>query len=477
MPRPCCQSLRGRVDGAALLALDKLVKFLRTLPAPRVRSCLRRFGLLASLLSAAAGLARDDRDRPLIVRVELHGIVNPVKVRHIEQALTRAKEERASLVLLSIDTPGGLVSSMQEIVSDITNSPVPVVGFVEPRSAQATSAGALILLATDVAGMMPDTRVGAAHPVGAGEPLEGAVEEKATNTLVSLAKSLARRRGRPEDLAAGMVRESTSYTAQEAHEKKIVEVIATDEADLLRQVEGRTLQIGGKSTTIQTAGASRIEIELSWSNELLDAIANPTLASILLSVGVLGITYELAAPGIGLGGIVGIVSLCLGLLGMSVLPLQLAGFLLLAAGLVAIALELAVPTHGLLGLGGVLALAAAGLVLIDEGSYFGGVQRIDFTLFLPTIIMLTVGLIGFATLTRKAMRAPPQLGPSALRGKSGMAKSHFVPKEGGFTGSVFVDGALWQAIAAAEIAEGDAVEVEEVLSQPMRLAVRRKGAL
>ena len=456
------------------MPLTKLVKFLRTLPGSRVRSCLRRFVLLASMFGAAAGFARDGQ--PMIVRVELHGIVNPVKVRHIAQALERAKDERASLVLLSIDTPGGLVSSMQEIVSNITNSPVPVIGFVEPRSAQATSAGALILLATDVAAMMPDTRVGAAHPVGAGEPLEGAIEEKATNTLVSLAKSLAQRRGRPEDLAAGMVRESTSYTAQEAKEKNIVEILANDEADLLRQLEGRTLQFDGKPLTLHTHAASRIEVELSWSNELLDSIANPTLASILLSVGVLGITYELAAPGIGLGGIVGIVSLCLGLLGMSVLPLQLAGFLLLAAGLLAIALELAIPSHGLLGLGGVLALAAAGLVLIDEGSYFGGTQRINLMLFMPTIVAMALGLIALATLTRKAMRAPPQLGPSALLGKAGTAKSHFVQKDEGFTGSVFVDGALWQAIATAEIAEGDAIEVEEVLSQPMRLAVRRKGA-
>ncbi len=418
--------------------------------------------------------ARDSQ--PLIVRVELRGIVNPVKVRHIKQALERAKTERATLVLLSIDTPGGLVSSMQEIVSDITNSTVPVVGLVEPRTAQATSAGALILLATDVAAMLPDTRVGAAHPVGAGAPLEGAMEEKATNTLAALAKSLAARRKRPEDLAVGMVRESTSHTAQEAKEKGLVELIANDEADLLKQLEGRTLEFAGKPLTLHTHAASRIEVELSWTNELLDTIANPTLASILLSVGVLGITYELAAPGIGLGGIVGVVSLCFGLLGMSVLPLQLAGFLLLAAGLVAIALELALPSHGLLGLGGVLALAAAGLVLIDEGSYFGGVQRIDLTLFMPVVVALAVGLIGLATLTRKALRAPQQLGPEAMRGKSGTAKSRFTRKEADYTGSVFVDGALWQATAEGEIVEGDAIEVVDVLTQPMRLSVRRKGA-
>jgi membrane-bound serine protease (ClpP class) len=413
--------------------------------------------------------------QPLILHLELHGVVNPIKARHVKQALERAKREHADFVLLSIDTPGGLVSSMQDIVSSITNSSVPVVGFVEPSSAQATSAGALVLLATDIAAMQPGTRMGAAHPVGAGTNLEGAMEEKATNTLAALAKSLAARRGRPEDLAAALVVQSTSHTAQEALDKKLVEIVASDEADLLKQLEGRSFDHGGKTVTLHTAAANRIEVELSWSNELLDAIADPTLASILLSIGVLGITYELAAPGIGMGGIIGVVSLCLGLLGMSVLPFQLAGVLLLAAGLLAIGLELAIPTHGLLGLGGMLALAFAGVVLIDESGYFGAVQRIQVSLVLPIVGVLALGVIGLATISRKALKAPVQLGPAALRGKAGTAKCSFTQKGTAFTGSVFVDGALWQAVAAAEVADGDAIEVEEVLSRPMRLKVRRTG--
>jgi membrane-bound serine protease (ClpP class) len=428
------------------------------------------------VLWAALYLSPAHAELPLILHVELHGVVNPIKARHVKQAIERASKEGADLVLLSIDTPGGLVSSMQDIVGTITNAPLPVVGFVEPNTAQATSAGALILLATDVAAMQPDTRMGAAHPVGNGEPLEGAMEEKATNTLAALAKSLAARRGRPEDLAAALVRESTSHTAQEALDNRLIELVATDQADLLQKLEGRRLEHAGKSLTLRTHAARRIEIELSWSNELLDAIANPTLASILLSIGVLGITYELAGPGIGLGGIVGLVSLCLGLLGMSVLPMQLAGILLLATGLIAIALELAIPTHGLLGLGGIFALGVAAVVLIDEGGYYGAVQNVELGVFLPIVAALTLAMVGLATVSRKALRAPFQLGPDALRGKSGTAKSAFLQKDAEFSGSVFVDGALWQAFAADPIGEGDAIEVEGVLSQPMRLKVRRKGA-
>jgi membrane-bound serine protease (ClpP class) len=438
-----------------------------------VRACRRILCAFAWVLTLAFAPAR--ASQPLLVHVELHGVINPIKARHVKQAFERAEREHANFVLLSIDTPGGLVSSMQEIVSTITNSPLPVVGFVEPNSAQATSAGALILLATDIAAMQPGTRMGAAHPVGNGQPLEGAMEQKATNSLVSLAKSLAARRGRPQDLAAALVRESTSHTAQEALDKHLVELIATDQADLLRQLDGRTLEHAGKTIALQTNAANRIEVELSWSNELLDTIANPTLASILLSIGVLGITYELAAPGIGMGGIIGLISLCLGLLGMSVLPMQLAGFLLLAAGLLAIALELALPTHGLLGLGGILALGFAAVVLVDEAGYFGAVQRIELSLFLPIVAALAIGVIALATITRKAMTAPFQLGPSAMRGKPGTAKSHFTQNGTEWSGSVFFDGALWQAIADAELREGEAIEVVEVLSQPMRLKVRRKG--
>ena len=437
----------------------------------RIRPLVPLALLLDLLLTPASA------EPPLIAHVALQGVVNPIKARHLKQAIERAHESRAGFVILSIDTPGGLVSSMQDIVSTITNSPVPVVGYVEPRSAQATSAGALILLATDIAAMQPGTRLGAAHPVGTSGPLEGAVEEKATNTLAALAKSLAARRGRPEDLATGMVRESTSYTAEEALDKHIVELLAKDSADLRAQLDGRTLEHGGKTLTLHTPTSQPLEIELSWSNQLLDAIADPTLASILVSIGVLGITYELAAPGIGLGGILGLVSLCLGLLSMSALPIQLAGVLLLAAGLIAIGLELALPTHGMLGLGGVLALAAAALVLIDDTGYFGAVQRIELALFLPTVAGLTLGLFALVAVTRKALHAPLQLGPSALCGKTGLAKTSFVQNGINFTGSVFIDGALWQAFAEADVANGDAVEVVEVFSHPMRLKVRRKGTL
>lgn len=267
----------------------------------RFRRTFRLFAFFAAFVSASFALSVRAAG-PIIFHATVEGVINPVKARYVKQALERARDQEAELVLLSINTPGGLVSSMQDIIDEITRSAVPVVGLVEPKTGQATSAGAFILLATDVAGMLPDARVGAAHPVGAGEPLKGAVEQKATNSLVSLAKSLAARRGRPENVAEGIVRESVSYTAQEAEKQKLVEMVVSSRADFLAALDGRHLDFKDRQATLSTKRASVVDFPLSWTNQLLDKIADPTIASILLTIGVLGILYELSAPGIGMWG-------------------------------------------------------------------------------------------------------------------------------------------------------------------------------
>ncbi|HEY3493497.1 MAG TPA: ATP-dependent Clp protease proteolytic subunit, partial [Polyangiaceae bacterium] len=188
---------------------------------------------LAFLILCSASSAFAAPGRYLHIRVD--GVINPIKQRYVERSLARAVEERADFLLITIDTPGGLVSSLQNITTAITNAPLPVVGFVEPQSAQATSAGAFILLATDVAAMAPGTRVGAAHPVGGDKPLEGAMDEKATNSLASLVKSLAARRGRPPAPAEAMVRESKSFTETEAKAAGLIEILAVNRAHLLSE--------------------------------------------------------------------------------------------------------------------------------------------------------------------------------------------------------------------------------------------------
>jgi len=403
-----------------------------------------------------------------VIRIRVEGVITPIKARYVHQALELARERQAAFLLLSLDTPGGLVTSMQAIVSDITNSPIPVVGYVEPPTAQATSAGAFILLATDVAAMAPGTQVGAAHPVGADKNLEGAMAEKATNSLVALAKSLAARHGRPESYAESIVRESKSYTADEAKKLSAVEIIAPNQAALLEALEGYKIETPDRNVVLSARGAVVVDRPMSWHNRLLDVIANPTLASILLSLGVLGILYELSSPGIGLAGIVGTICRVLALVALSTLPLKLGGFVLLLAGFIAIAVEVKSPAHGALALGGVASLVLGALVLVDEAGYFGGVQKLDFRIFLPFVVTVTAAFLFFATIAQRAQKAPVQTGLSSLTGARGVAKTGISP-EGGM---VFVAGARWQALSKAAIAEGSEVIVEEVLSHPTRLSVR-----
>lgn len=407
------------------------------------------------------------------VHTRIEGVINPVKARHLQNALEKARTSGASFIVVSLDTPGGLVASMEEICNQVTNAKIPVVGFVEPKTAQATSAGAFILLATDIAAMAPNTRVGAAHPVGLNGSLDKVLDEKATNSLVSLAKSLAARRGRPEAIAEKIVRESASFTAVEAKDAKVVEIAAANLDDLLRQLDGRKIDVGGRSVTLATKGAIRIEYPMSRAHRILDAVTEPTVASILVTIGVLGILYELSSPGIGMAGIVGVLSLVLGLLGGAALPFEIGAVLLIVAGLIAIALEVKVPSHGLLGIGGIVALIAGGLLLIDEGQYFGAVQVVDFRIFAPSALISAALFIAVATTARRALAARPQSGLESFAGRHGHAKTPFESTAAGYAGTVFVDGARWQAVADVQIREGDAVEVVGVLKEPTRLEVRR----
>lgn len=412
-------------------------------------------------------------ERGTFVEIRLDGIVNPLKVRHLARAMERADGERAKFILLTLDTPGGLVSSLQELTVAITNSKVPVVGFVEPSSAEATSAGAFILLATDVAAMAPSTRVGAAHPVADGKPLEGVLDEKATNSLASHARSLAERRGRPPAIAESMVRESKSFTEKEARAAGLVEILAANRADLFKQLEGRTLDFRGRPYVFRPQGLTRVDVPMTRLDRVLDTIANPTLASLLLSIGVLGLLYELSSPGIGLGGVVGAICLVVGLLGVSVLPIELGGIVLLVVGLLSIGVELKVPSHGLLAAGGVISLVLGAMFLVNADDYFGAAPHVDVFIFAPLVIVAVGGLLLLARLTRRALRAPFASGESALVGKGGVAKATFVAEGPGFAGGVFVDGARWQASSDAAIAEGDAIVVLEVQRSPMRLRVKR----
>ena len=427
--------------------------------------------LVASLCALLVGSQESRAESGRYVAVRVEGVINPVKARLVERAVNQAKQSGARFLLVTIDTPGGLVSSMQQIVGSLTNAGLPVVTFVAPRSAEASSAGAFILLAGDVAAMAPGTRLGAAHPVAAGEALDGVLDEKVTNSLSSLIRSLAERRERPPEAAEDMVRDSTSYTAEQARELGLIELITPQEGDLLKALDGREVRPG---QALHASGLERVEVPLTTFDRVLDALAEPTLASLLLSLGVLGLLYELSTPGIGAGGAIGAVMLVLGLLGSSVLPVELSAIALLLIGFAAIALEVKLPTHGVLGGAGVIAIVIGGLLVVDPDDYFGGVSGVNPALFVPVVLAAAVGLFLLMRVARRALTAPPLTGTESLVNREGRARSTFGRDSESRRGIVFVDGARWEAETDdPEIKTGDAVRVVAVLEQPTRLVVQR----
>jgi membrane-bound serine protease (ClpP class) len=299
------------------------------------------------------------------------------------------------------------------------------------------------------------------------------MDEKATNSLASHARSLAERRGRPPAVAESMVRESKSFTEKEARAAGLVEILAMNRALLLKELDGRALSFRGQNFVFRTQGLERIEVAMSRLDRLLDTIANPTIASLLLTIGVLGILYELSSPGIGLGGVAGAICVVVGLAGVSALPIELGGLVLIVVGLIAIGLEMKVPSHGLLAAGGILSLVLGAMFLVNPDDYFGAAPRVNVFIFGPLVGTAVTGLVLLARLTRRALRAPLVSGESALIGKSGIAKTAFVADGPVFAGDVFVDGARWQGVSDAALGDGEPVEVVEVRRNPMRLRVKR----
>ncbi len=421
--------------------------------------------LCASLIWTSPAFARS------FVHVRVEGVINPITARHVARAVDRAEREQAEFLLLTLDTPGGLVASMQEIVAKLSNSRVPVVGFTEPRSAQATSAGAFVLLATDIAAMAPGTRVGSAHPVADGKALDDVLDKKATNSLTALIQSLAERRGRPVDLARSMVTESISFTAEEAKEKKLVELLAANQAELLRALDGREIRPGKR---LSTRGLTAVEVPLTFVDRVLDRIADPSVTSLLISLGTLAIVYELATAGVGAGGAIGAVLLVLGLLGSSVLPIEMSAVALFVIGVLSLALEVKLPTHGVLGGAGLVGMVLAAALMVDSDAYFGGARIVNLWLLGPIIVAAGVAMLLLGRVTRRALSEPFQTGSEALVGRLGTARESFGKALSSELGQVMVDGARWQAeTLEPEIQAGDAIEVVRVSTRPMRLLVRR----
>jgi len=366
------------------------------------------------------------------------GPITPVIADHLAAAVEQAVGEEALLVV-TLDTPGGLDTSMRDIVQTFLNAPVPIVVYVEPEGARAASAGTFITMAAHVAAMAPATSVGAATPV---DLQGGEITDKIINDAVAFAISVAERRGRNVEFAESAVRDGTSITASQAVEDGVVDMVADDLDDLLSAIDGMTVEVLGEDVTLATAGAVPERYEMSTFRRILAQIADPNLAVLFLSIGTLAVVYEAANPGLGFAGVIGVILLLLGFFALSVLPVATAGVALLILAIALFIGEIFVPGIGVMAAGGTIALLLAGVFL------FEGELQVSPPVLWPTALVMGVATTIAGRAALKARRRPSTTGTATLIGKAGT-----VVNAEGVNGSVFLDGAWWSVRSSVGVLE------------------------
>jgi len=411
---------------------------------------------LAGLLAAAPGAVAQDATGTTVPSIELDGEISPATAGWIGSALDEAADEGAPLAIIRLDTPGGLDSSMRDIVKDILAAPMPVVVYVYPNGARAASAGVFITQAADVAAMAPETNIGSASPItSTGGDIGGTLGRKITNDAAAYLRALADSHGRDPELAERMVSEATNVSAREALDAGLIDLIAGDQGELLAELDGFEVK-GPKRTTLDTTGYTIDERAMPLRYEVLQFLVNPNVAFLLLLVGLIGITLEILSPGAIIPGLVGGVAFVLGLIGTLQLPVAAVGVALLVLAFALIIAEAHLATGGILGILGIAALIAGGLLLFQGGE---GGETVSPWVAVPVAIVLGGGVLAVGRRVLVARRSEVRTGEEELLGSTGTVRSAVDP-----VGQVFVAGALWRARAAGgePIAVGTAVRVEAI---------------
>ena len=403
-----------------------------------------------------------------LVIANYEGVINPVAAEYLHDALDFAQSSGAEALILKLDTPGGLDTSMRLMIKDITGSPLPVIVFVSPSGGRAASAGVFITMAAHVAAMAPGTNIGAAHPVamGGGE-MDNTMKEKVENDSVAYIKSLAEQRRRNVAWAEEAVRKSVSVTEQEALKLNIIDLVAEDIPSLLKHLQGRKIVLPHGPVTLSSDPPTLKEFPMGTRLELLKTLSDPNIAYLLMSIGTIGIMAELYSPGAILPGIIGAISLILAFYSLQSLPVNYAGALLVILGVVFLLLEISVTSYGLLALGGLTAMTLGGLFLIKSEAPF---MQVSLSFLLPTV--LAVGALAgvVAWMAVKGARGKPITGAEGMIGSIGIAKTPLNPH-----GHITVHGEIWEAVSETPIRQGEAAEVMSIEGLTLHVAPTHKS--
>jgi len=397
--------------------------------------------------------------------------INPAVADFIRESINRSAQEGAQALIIELDTPGGLLNSTKSIVKDILGAPLPVIVYVSPSGAGAGSAGVFITMSGHIAAMAPGTTIGAAHPVGSGgQNIEGDMREKIENFTASFSETIAQRRGRNVEWAEKAVRESVSITEVEALQKKVIDLVATDVQDLLRKAEDRKVEVGSTKTTLSFTALRAadgtvpvVTLEMRLKHKVLNILADPNIAYLLMMAGILGLYLEFSHPGTIFPGLTGGICLLLALTAFQVLPINYTGLLLILLGIGFLIAELFLPSFGILGVGGIVAFVLGSLFLFDTPESELAVDRsIIFTAALSvSAFMLFVG-----TLAVRTWRQKPTSGGEGLIGEVGEVRVRLAPR-----GKVWLHGEYWNAESDEEVEVGQKVQV--VSRDHMVLRVRK----
>jgi membrane-bound serine protease (ClpP class) len=396
-------------------------------------------------------------DTPVILTLTAAGSINPGLADFIIEGIDKAEKDKAEALIILLDTPGGLEASMRKICQVIINAKVPVIVYVSPKGARAASAGVFITIAAHVAAMAPGTNIGAAHPVGIGlGKMDKVMTEKVVNDMVAFGRSLAKERGRNADWVEKAVRKSVSIDAEEAKRLKVIDFIAEDLNDVLQQANNMKVKIGAKTERLKTLGVPVREIREGLSTRILKHIADPNIAFILMMIGLAGLYFELAHPGVVLPGVVGALSLLLAFYAFQTLPVNYTGLLLILLAFIFFVLEVYVTSYGLLSLGGMISLFLGSMMLFRGG---GVGMEIAWSVLIPTVVVVSLFFIAVAFLVMRSQLRRSMTGSTGLIGEKGVAYTDLMP-EGG---QVFVHGEYWQAMSEEPIKAGERIEVVKVV--------------
>jgi membrane-bound serine protease (ClpP class) len=397
--------------------------------------------------------------------LKITGPINPATAVYFDRNLQESARKRDALVLLELDTPGGLDSSMREIVKKIFSSPVPIAVYVAPSGSRAASAGAIIALAADFCVMAPGTSIGAAHPVSLGGKSDAVMQEKIVNDMLAYVEGIAEQRNRNPGIVRQMVSKSLSLSAEKALEEKVIDFLAVDRSELIRKLNGKTVRRAGGSFQLNLVGAEVVSHEMTTREKILDVIGDPNIAYLLMMLGFLGLFFELSTPGAILPGVIGGISLILAFFAFQTLPVNYAGVLLILLALILFIAEIKIVSHGMLTVGGVLAMILGSLLLFDSPEPY---VKVSLGLILTTVFLVA----GFAVFViRKAIsvhRRKPASGKEGLIGEKGYADSDIMPE-----GKVFVRGEYWDAWSDSPVSRSEKIIVVEVEGMKVKVEKAR----